>query len=428
MKYDITSDACRICLRKSSTCRSIFKPLGVGDMAPNVKLNLITGINVLEKEDIPGLPQFICKQCEISVNMAYNLRKRARRSDQILSVYCNKMNQDNIIVELANGRKFKLSKELTLKVIRRNESSEFPSSNTLSTSAENLAEINSDEEAVNHDDDDDDEEDDDNDEDDDYIHEDDKNAAVEQDNEDQCDDFTIEVEDIKFENRDASSNHKDAQDDEIICIPEDGQSNAKPQPIYNGEEIAKQIKASNQYEVLSWNQEDGSNAVPTFKLRLKEPAEKIIKKDFICDICGNTYGQKHRLTEHMRRHNPEKVYACEICGKRFAVSEGLRRHVLTHGALKPYKCNHCTRCFYTPSARKAHEKVHSGHKPFVCNICTKAFAYTGSLRKHMLIHENKKLYRCEYCDKAFRLQHHMKQHEETQIHKDAVAESVKTKQ
>ncbi|XP_055848407.1 zinc finger protein 652-B-like [Episyrphus balteatus] len=434
MKYDITSDACRICLRKSSSCRSIFKPRD-GDIAPNIKLNLITGVNVPEKDEIPGLPQCICKQCEISVNMAFNLRKRARRSDQILSVYCNKMNKDNIIVELADGRKFKLSKELTLKVIRGNKPPTLPQAKHKSQvhfEQIHLDEYNDNDDDIDNDNDDDMDDNVNDDEDDDNDSNDEEDIQSISGSDGNIDDNDIENdEDAPFENdRVNQDDFKEESSDndiaEIICTTEVELEN-DIKPTYNGEEIANKIKASNQYELLSWKQEDDLNAIPTFKLRLKEPEEKAVSKDFICDICGNTYSQRHRLMEHMRRHNPEKIFACEICGKRFAVSEGLRRHVLTHGAQKPFKCNFCTRCFYTPSARKAHEKVHSGAKPFVCNICTKAFAYTCSLRKHLLIHENKKLYRCEYCDKEFRLQHHMKQHEETQIHKDAVAECTRTK-
>lgn len=63
----------------------------------------------------------------------------------------------------------------------------------------------------------------------------------------------------------------------------------------------------------------------------------------------------------------------------------------------------------------------------MCKVCDKAFAYAHSLTKHELIHSDIKLYRCDYCNKDFRLLHHMRQHEETKLHQNAVmlAESMK---
>lgn len=447
MKYDIVPEACRICLRKSPTCRSIFDPLPGDDTAPNIKLNLLSGLNVTGKDEIKGIPKCICKKCEIAVNMAFNLRKRARKSEQILSVYCNNINKDNIIVELSNGRKFKLSKELTLKVIPKNNSTIVR--NTLSNFQGNLnfeqiqlnemtinactstsTAINKDvvkdlENAQDNESDNDDDSDED-DEQEDETYDDLEEPEISISDSDEKHDIENEQEMPDSDEKNDIGNEQEMPVETVVENTEGDElkkppKQTQPPPAYNIEEIAEKIKASKQYELVSWKHNDDPNSVPTIKLRIKDPPEKPLSKDFICDVCGNTYTQKHRLMDHMRRHNPEKLFACEFCDKRFAVPEGLRRHVLTHGGLKPFKCHFCNRCFYTPSARKAHEKVHNGHKPYKCKICSYSFAYSSSLTKHKLIHENKKLYRCEYCDKDFRLQHHMKQHEETQIHKDAVA-------
>ncbi|XP_055859281.1 uncharacterized protein LOC129921467 [Episyrphus balteatus] len=79
--------SCRICLQIKPTNKSLFQYRNDSREPTNVKLSLITGIHVPEEEehDIPEYPKFLCKECERLLDMAFDLRIKAQKSDEILN-------------------------------------------------------------------------------------------------------------------------------------------------------------------------------------------------------------------------------------------------------------------------------------------------------------------------------------------------------
>nr|CDS29390.1 zinc finger protein [Hymenolepis microstoma] len=67
----------------------------------------------------------------------------------------------------------------------------------------------------------------------------------------------------------------------------------------------------------------------------------IERKQFSCDVCGNTFSQKFYLQRHKREHTGERPNSCKECGKGFSQKSHLTRHLLTHSGERPFTCNIC---------------------------------------------------------------------------------------
>ncbi|KIJ92593.1 hypothetical protein K443DRAFT_60739, partial [Laccaria amethystina LaAM-08-1] len=62
--------------------------------------------------------------------------------------------------------------------------------------------------------------------------------------------------------------------------------------------------------------------------KLRTASEKRRKKPgkFRCALCGNTFTEKHNLTNHHNSHRGVKPHSCERCPSAFAVRSSLTRH------------------------------------------------------------------------------------------------------
>ena len=83
-----------------------------------------------------------------------------------------------------------------------------------------------------------------------------------------------------------------------------------------------------------------------------------------------------------------KDYKCESCGKSFGQKDNLERHVMTvHEKIKAYQCEYCDKNFGEKQNLKSHLKsVHENEnrKDFSCNVCDEKFLYNSNLKRHIL--------------------------------------------
>ena len=78
------------------------------------------------------------------------------------------------------------------------------------------------------------------------------------------------------------------------------------------------------------------------------------KREFVCQECPMSFGQKRTLARHTTTHTGEKNFQCEYCDKKFSAKTDLTCHILTHTGVKDYKCDSCGKAF----ARKDHLTNH----------------------------------------------------------------------
>ncbi|XP_013099434.1 zinc finger protein 665 [Stomoxys calcitrans] len=459
MKGEVSARACRICLTQNKKLRSLYKAADEDDEPPREMLLKIAGIAVEDMDKHEMLPKSICKNCEMTLSMAFEFREKALHSHQLIVTYMQDLKIPYPDVEEGNTLP---DTEAQSHIVLTAELSKSQLNNT-SLKVENTAKADHEVHIINAaealDDNtidmhlhelilpvkgetnDDEEYDEQNIEDlsPGPVYEDVEASTIEQHR--HYDEVIGSMETVEavqeMEENLLSSDERDNEPNEDMKQEEEEEDNSVQ--YIEGEEMPKSLAHSPATEGQSKNLKQNVESNVEIDIDLNSPqldlktlarrnrgCKQIPSKDpnkllgYMCDICGNVYTKRGRMMEHRQRHDKEKRFECELCDMKFHMRELLRKHMYSHSGGKPLKCDYCSRTFYYQSVLKAHELVHKGIKPYVCDICDKAFSYGHSLKKHRLIHTEVKLYRCYYCKKDFRLQHHMKQHELTKSHKKAV--------
>lgn len=122
----------------------------------------------------------------------------------------------------------------------------------------------------------------------------------------------------------------------------------------------------------------------------------------ICDVCGKTCSNSNSLYVHQKWAHFKPKYECEICKRRMVTQENLDQHILLqHERRESFMCEECGKSFTEKHRLKQHMMTHTGDRPYDCHICGKAFARRTAYRQHLLIHTGKRPYICDICGKAF---------------------------
>jgi len=122
----------------------------------------------------------------------------------------------------------------------------------------------------------------------------------------------------------------------------------------------------------------------------------------ICDVCGKTCSNSNSLYVHQKWAHFKPEYECEICKRRMVTQENLDQHILLqHERRESFVCEECGKSFPENHRLKQHMMTHTGDRPYDCHICGKAFARRTAYRQHLLIHTGKRPYVCDICGKAF---------------------------
>ncbi|KAH9495902.1 hypothetical protein Btru_015382 [Bulinus truncatus] len=153
-----------------------------------------------------------------------------------------------------------------------------------------------------------------------------------------------------------------------------------------------------------------STATKTFRLQqglINHMRRHNPSKMFQCDQCPkialfvpNHLWRKEALEYHLRAHRGEKTHVCELCGERFVNPNSLKVHYRRHTGEKPYKCSFCPKSFSQQGTLIAHERYHKGEKPYVCGTCGEGFTTKSHLTIHVRKHTNDRPYKCDLCDYA----------------------------
>lgn len=122
----------------------------------------------------------------------------------------------------------------------------------------------------------------------------------------------------------------------------------------------------------------------------------------VCDVCGKTCSNSNSLYVHQKWAHFKPKYECEICKRRMVTQENLDQHILLqHERRESFVCEECGKSFSENHRLRQHMMTHTGDRPYDCHICGRAFARRTAYRQHLLIHTGKRPYICDICGKAF---------------------------
>ncbi|KAL5273473.1 hypothetical protein ACFFRR_000297 [Megaselia abdita] len=195
-------------------------------------------------------------------------------------------------------------------------------------------------------------------------------------------------------------------------IPQQDDDNQIEGSIKVEQQVMEVVKSSQPNDIKSYSDES--------KVIRNIPPATHIEEMFICDICGNTYDKKSKLSSHLKNHSDFKPHQCEMCNKRFKQSSQLTVHMRSHTGEKPLGCRYCDRMFAEHSSRIRHERLHRNEKPYVCDQCGRAFTYATALKVHRVVHTGEKNFHCLPCGKSFPQKHNLTNHLNTMSHRNQV--------
>ncbi|KAF2905147.1 hypothetical protein ILUMI_01022 [Ignelater luminosus] len=104
-----------------------------------------------------------------------------------------------------------------------------------------------------------------------------------------------------------------------------------------------------------------------------------------CKICEEIYTERAAYVAHMKTHKSEeeKSVRCPLCNKRLYGKRGLQKHIRSHTGERPYPCEFCKKGFSSSHALKTHRRQHTNERPYKCALCTMAFPQKVSLCTHL---------------------------------------------
>lgn len=106
-------------------------------------------------------------------------------------------------------------------------------------------------------------------------------------------------------------------------------------------------------------------------------------KPFQCGMCAKSFAMNWIRRRHEKTvHTDDRNYVCNVCHETFNQTFTLNVHKRQHTNEKPYSCAYCPRRFRQPNSRIVHERTHTGEKPFDCRRCGKSFTQDSNRRRH----------------------------------------------
>lgn len=126
-----------------------------------------------------------------------------------------------------------------------------------------------------------------------------------------------------------------------------------------------------------------TNAYGNKESLLRHIAKKHNKDPSInCDMCEKKFTSKIYLDKHKLLHT-DNLYACKHCPETFSEKDLLKSHTKENHALpRNFLCNMCGDSFIRSEELKIHIRRHTGERPYKCGFCGKGFTRSSDLRRH----------------------------------------------
>ena len=122
-----------------------------------------------------------------------------------------------------------------------------------------------------------------------------------------------------------------------------------------------------------------------------------------CPKCDFSSCSNHVMKNHIKTHNPERLFKCNYCDYSSTTNIGLSRHIeYKHCIGSDRKMLECPKCKFKTRRKESlhqHLRTHSSERPYKCTLCEYAASYTGGLtRHHRSVHSfSKILLECLKC-------------------------------
>ncbi|MCJ8741984.1 hypothetical protein PDJAM_G00076980 [Pangasius djambal] len=100
---------------------------------------------------------------------------------------------------------------------------------------------------------------------------------------------------------------------------------------------------------------------------------------YVCSVCGDTFGSLAQLARHVQFHDRDRPFPCAVCGKRFLSRSHHDEHQRVHTGERPFPCDRCERSFTTHHNRKRHQLIHDKEEAYRCTVCGVLFCQDHQL-------------------------------------------------
>ena len=107
-------------------------------------------------------------------------------------------------------------------------------------------------------------------------------------------------------------------------------------------------------------------------------------QEYFCAKCGKAFFGKYRMSKHMKRCG-EKTFRCTVdgCSEAFYTEREQQKHVdVVHLNIKPFHCEVCGESFAQKHLLNGHKLIHSDKRTFICPFCGKGFKQSATLYRH----------------------------------------------
>ncbi|XP_039287911.1 zinc finger protein 546 [Nilaparvata lugens] len=147
---------------------------------------------------------------------------------------------------------------------------------------------------------------------------------------------------------------------------------------------------------------------------------------FECTYCNKTFTVRRKLHSHQFKCKIKKtvVLSCDQCDYKTSLKYKLKDHMNTHLNNKRFVCEKCGNVFGSRNQLTEHlNYIHSDERNFSCEKCGQTFKAVNVLNRHMACHSNEKNHKC-HCGQAYKLKSNLRRHQ-LQAHGSATPKLVK---